>query len=140
MHGLKAGTGDENGRKSDIPSRSTRAHRQRRRTWKLDGAGADHVPVAVLAEHGVASTRCARGGSGRAAGLGEIQDFFELPQLNALNADAPAAHRAPCLEHDDQTSAILFDLDGTLVDTREASWELFQETNRDVRRSASTSP
>ena len=27
------------------------------------------------------------------------------------------------------TSAILFDLDGTLVDTRSASWELFAETN-----------
>ncbi|MGS0757660.1 HAD hydrolase-like protein, partial [Roseateles sp. GG27B] len=25
--------------------------------------------------------------------------------------------------------AILFDLDGTLVDTRAASWELFSETN-----------
>jgi len=27
------------------------------------------------------------------------------------------------------SGAILFDFDGTLVDTREASWELFAETN-----------
>ena len=27
------------------------------------------------------------------------------------------------------TRAILFDLDGTLVDTRAASWQLFSETN-----------
>lgn len=46
------------------------------------------------------------------------------PRARRARSEPPAAGPASV------TRAILFDLDGTLVDTRAASWQLFTETNR----------
>ena len=54
--------------------------------------GADDISLAVLAKHGVVQ-RAGRWRCGDLVGYGEIQDFFELPQLTTLNADP--ATRAP---------------------------------------------
>ena len=61
---------------------------------------------------------------GGLVGYGEIQDFFEMPQLTAFNAD-PATRVAGGGVETMPPLADLFDLDGTFVQTREASWKIF---------------
>ena len=58
------------------------------REWKLQCEGHDHVSLAVLAQHGFVQRARPLARADNLTGYGEIQDFFEMPQLTALNSDS----------------------------------------------------
>ena len=64
------------------------------RSWTLSGQAMTTFPWQCWPNMVAFNTLC-RWTMGARQGTGEVQDFFELPQLNALNSDA-RTRRASC--------------------------------------------
>src|SRR5581483_7910722 len=95
-------------------------HRQAGPDVVAAGPGADRLPLAGLAQRRRLQRPDALGEPGRPDGPGGDAG---LPRPRDPDGPGPVARSMADLQ------TLLFDLDGTLVRTREASWELFRQTN-----------
>ena len=104
-----------------------RPGRQRRPRMEAQRRGANHFPLAVLAEHGVVQ----RPGS---MAVRRSRRLWRDPGLLRNAATDRAERRSgDARVRGGLTTmsplAVLFDFDGTLVQTREASWKIFARVN-----------
>lgn len=97
VYGLKAGRGHVERPQERYPERvSLQITDRDDRSWTLEGRAMTTFPWQCWPNMVSFNALCQwriEGAAGRHEGHGEVQDFFELPQLNALNADA-ATRRA----------------------------------------------